>query len=144
FEEFTRQIFDPHPLGRPIIGTEASVSSFTRDDLFGYMRDQYAPGNLIVSVAGNTTHEQVVDRVNAVFDRYWEGSARTDASVFPEYAVSHRTLTKAIEQTHLVMGRRALSNDDPRRYALLLANTVLGGGMSSRLHQNIREKYCYC
>ncbi len=144
FEEFTRQIFEPHPLGRPIIGSETTVSAFTRDDLFAYMRDQYEPGNLIVSVAGNTTHEQVLHRVQAAFDRKWEGSARADTTPFPGYEVTHRTLTKAIEQTHLVMGRRALSNDDPRRYALLLANTVLGGGMSSRLHQNIREKYGYC
>ncbi len=144
FEEFTRQIFNPHPLGRPIIGNEISVKSFTRDDLYGYMRTQYEPSSLIVAVAGNAEHETVVRLVQDVFDKRWEGPSLPNLNPLPEYFATESTLSKKIEQTHMVLGRRALSNNDPHRYSLLLANTVLGGGMSSRLHQNIREKYGYC
>jgi predicted Zn-dependent peptidase len=144
FEEFIRQIFTPHPLGRPIIGNEKTVNSFRREDLYSYMATQYNPSNLIVAVAGNADHETVVKWVESAFDRRWEGPEVSVSSDMPPYSATESTLTKKIEQTHMVMGRRALSNTHPDRYSLLLANTVLGGGMSSRLHQNIREKYGYC
>lgn len=144
FEEFSKQIFSPHPLGRPIIGSEKTVKSFTREDLYAYMHTQYEPASLIVSVAGNADHQTVVDLVQKAFDRRFEGPAMPDLSTLPDYVPSERTITKKIEQTHMIVGRRALSNEDPQRYSLLLANTVLGGGMSSRLHQNIREKFGYC
>jgi len=144
FEEFTKHLFDPHPLGRPIIGTEVSVNSFNRNDLLAYMEDRYSPSNLIVAVAGNADHERVVEMVAGVVDRWWAGGGLvTEPELTEERATAH-TITKPIEQTHLIVGRRALSHTHPDRYKLLLANTVLGGGMSSRLHQNIREKYGYC
>jgi predicted Zn-dependent peptidase len=146
FEEFTGQIFNQHPLGRPIIGYESTVSAFTQDDLKSYVAQRYTPSNIIVSVAGNIQHEEVV----AIVNQYYSNSAWSNAEsatykqVLTPYEQSSKTLTKVIEQTHFVVGRRSLSNDDPKRYQLLLANTILGGGMSSRLHQNIREKYGYC
>lgn len=144
FEEFTRHLFDPHPLGRPIIGTEKSVKSFKRDDLIAYMDSRYSPDNLIVAVAGNVDHDTVLDLVNRALDRRWSGGAGTPEPALGQESATSHTLTKPIEQTHLIVGRRALSHTHPDRYKLLLANTVLGGGMSSRLHQNIREKHGYC
>lgn len=144
FEEFTKHLFDPHPLGRPIIGTEKSVKSFKRAHLTAYMESRYSADNLIVAVAGNADHDAVVQMVARTFDRQWTGGAAyVEPRLGEETATSH-TLTKPIEQTHLIVGRRALSHTHPDRYKLLLANTVLGGGMSSRLHQNIREKHGYC
>lgn len=144
FEEFTGQIFSQHPLGRPIIGFETTVSAYTQDDLIQYIHDRYVPANLIVSVAGNVEHERVVELVNHHYAATGNPEFEEEKQVLTPYTPSRKTLTKAIEQTHFVVGRRSLSNDDPDRYKLLLVNTILGGGMSSRLHQNIREKYGYC
>lgn len=144
FEEFTKHLFEPHPLSRPIIGDESSVRSFKRDDLYAYMGSQYHPSNLIVAVAGNVDHDAVVSLVAAAFDRQWEGGPVRGEEALPGYTATDNRLTKKIEQTHIIVGRRALSHVHPDRYKLLLANTVLGGGMSSRLHQNIREKHGYC
>lgn len=145
FEVFTGQIFNQHPLGRPIIGFEETVAAFTRDDLTQYIADRYTPTNIIVAVAGNTDHQTVVDLVGQYFDTFNTDSAQpSDKQILTPYEQSSKILTKPIEQTHFVTGRRSLANDDPERYKLLLINTILGGGMSSRLHQNIREKYGYC
>lgn len=145
FEEFTGQIFDQHPLGRPIIGFESTVSAFTRKDLIDYVSERYIPGNIIVSVAGNAEHQDVVNSVTRHFDTFNAGpSNAAEKQILTPYKTSSKTLYRPIEQTHYVVGRRSLANEDSDRYKLLLINTVLGGGMSSRLHQNIREKYGYC
>jgi len=145
FEHFTGQMLTGHPLGRPIIGFEETVSAFTREDLLGYVRERYTPSNIIVAVAGNVRHEEVVSLTEKYFDTFMDGNGVvTDKQILTPYERSEKTLYRPIEQTHFVTGRRSLANDDPDRYKLLLLNTVLGGGMSSRLHQNIREKYGYC
>jgi predicted Zn-dependent peptidase len=144
FESFTGQIFDQHPLGRPIIGFEETVSAFSREDLAGYVSDRYTPVNIIVAVAGNVNHEEVLNLVDTHFDTFHPVNGASEKQYLTPYIRSEKTLYRPIEQTHFVTGRRSLSNDDPDRYKLLLLNTVLGGGMSSRLHQNIREKYGYC
>jgi predicted Zn-dependent peptidase len=145
FEEFTAQIFNQHPLGRPIIGYEETVSAFTRQDLREYIDERYTAHNIIVAVAGNVEHDKVLELVNSYYLKANNGVTTEDEKqILTPYNPSSKTLTKSIEQTHFVVGRRSLANDDPNRYKLLLINTILGGGMSSRLHQNIREKYGYC
>ena len=144
FEEFNSLVFDGHPLGRPIIGHESSVNSFTRDDLYDYMDERYQPDNLIITVAGNTSHDEVVAKVEQLFKNQQNGKSREVETPVVPYRPNQKTLTRPIEQTHYILGRRSLSSDHEDRYKLLLANTVLGGGMSSRLHQNIREKHGYC
>lgn len=144
FELFSSQVFNEHPIGRPIIGFEDTVSSYTRQDLFDYMAKRYRPDNLLVAVAGNVEHQEVIDLVNRFLNLETKPSTENEEQPLPEYETSKQEKTKAIEQTHMILGRRALNYDHPDKYLLLLANTVLGGGMSSRLHQNIREKYGYC
>src|SRR5699024_2745790 len=143
-EEFVRQSFENHPLGRSTLGSEETVSSFKRQDLYAYMEGRYQPSNLLVAVAGNTNHQQVVDLVEEVFSGIESKELKELDQSLSEYSAKKTKLTKAIEQTHLVMGRRGLDYDHPDKYRLLLANTILGGGMSSRLHQNVREQYGYC
>ncbi|MEX0679972.1 MAG: pitrilysin family protein [Balneolales bacterium] len=144
FEEFHKQLFQPHPLGRPIIGYESTVKSFDRNALFAYMQEHYHPRNVIVAVAGNAAHERVISLVEKYFQPLEsEFSSNKDQPITP-YKASKVELRRPIEQTHFILGKRALSAINPDRYKLLLANTVLGSGMSSRLHQNIREKYGYC
>ncbi len=144
FEEFHKQLFLPHPLGRPIIGFESTVSGFSRESLFSYMREHYHPMNVIIAVAGNAEHEQVVRLVEKYFQPLENEFVANGDEPMMDYKPSKTLIRRPIEQTHFMMGRRALSAVDPDRYKLLLANTVLGSGMSSRLHQNIREKYGYC
>lgn len=144
FEEFSNKLFEGHPLGRPIIGFEETVSAFERQDLYDYMEERYQPWNILVAVAGNIDHEEAV---SLVADYFGDLKARGEDQVIkklPDYQVGNLNLTKDIEQTHLILGRRGLDYDHDDKYRLLIANTVLGGGMSSRLHQNVREKYGYC
>lgn len=144
FEEFSGHVFKGHPLGRPVIGYEETVAGFERQDLYDYMNDRYNPRNLLVSVAGNAEHERVVEIVTKYFGDLSPSEETDDQQPISNYQADKIELTKAIEQTHLILGRRGLDYDHDDKFRLLLANTVLGGGMSSRLHQNIREKYGYC
>lgn len=144
FEEFSNKLFEGHPLGRPIIGFEETVSAFERQDLYDYMEQRYQPENLLVAVAGNADHDHVVKLVEEYFGDLPTRDGKEHEQELTPYSVSELKLTKDIEQTHLILGRRGLDYDHDDKYRLLLSNTVLGGGMSSRLHQNIREKYGYC
>ncbi len=144
FEEFSGKVFSDHPLGRPIIGYEKTVNSFKRNDLFEYVENRYQPWNILVSVAGNVEHEQVVDLVESFLGEGKSDKKNAFIHELTPYKIHKETITKPIEQTHMIIGRRGLHFDDEDKYLLLLANTVLGGGMSSRLHQNVREKYGYC
>lgn len=144
FEKFSGKVFSDHPLGRPIIGFEETVNSFTRNDLFDYVEHRYQPWNILVAVAGNIKHKQVVDLVHKYFGDIDAQSKANPLQEMSLYKPHKEVITKPIEQTHMIIGRRGLSFDHQNKYLLLLANTVLGGGMSSRLHQNVREKYGYC
>ncbi|MEX0890463.1 MAG: pitrilysin family protein [Balneolaceae bacterium] len=144
FEAFIGKLFQNHPLGRPIIGFEDTVRTFSREDLFQYVRERYQPWNILVSVAGNMDHDEVRKQVEVHFkDPGMEGKKKSAVS-FDAYKRHCEILHRPIEQTHMIIGRRGLYFDHKDKYLLLLANTVLGGGMSSRLHQNVREKYGYC
>ena len=144
FEEFTSYLFKDHPLGRPILGYEETVSAFTDDDLFQYMRDRYAPENLILAVAGNVDHDTVLRYCQSLLTTEDRKLVEPLDQELSQLDTKPLSLTKSIEQTHYIWGRRGLHFDDDQKYVLLLTNTLLGGGMSSRLHQNIREKYGYC
>ncbi len=144
FEEFSTKMFENHPLGRPVIGFEDTVNEFTRQDLFDYMADRYRPDNLLIAVAGNVNHDEVVDQVTKYFSQLEATKTVNEPQPLLDFNPEKLELTKVIEQTHYLLGRRGLHFDHDDKYLLLLANTVLGGGMSSRLHQNVREKYGYC
>ncbi len=144
FEAFTTKMFEDHALGRPVLGFEDTVSAFTRQDLYDYMSDRYRPDNLLVAVAGNVDHDEVVKLVSSYFEDRSAEKTRNGAQPLDEFHPEKLALTKPIEQTHYILGRRGMHFDHEDKYLLLLANTVLGGGMSSRLHQNVREKYGYC
>lgn len=143
-EQFMGHAFKGHPLGQSTLGYEETVSAFDRQDLYDYMEDRYQPSNLLVAVAGNVDHERVVALVSEFFANVPSEDLKELDQTLPSYETRQLKLTKPIEQTHLVTGRRGLDYDHKDKYLLLLANTVLGGGMSSRLHQNVREKYGYC
>lgn len=144
FEAFTSQLFSQHPLGRPIIGFEETVAAFTQKDLRNYVNERYNPSNILISIAGNADHKTAVTLAGKYFSFAKNGATKDIQVPLTPYHSARKELKKQIEQAHYVIGKRSIGSTDEDRFKLLLANTVLGGGMSSRLHQNIREKYGYC
>jgi predicted Zn-dependent peptidase len=139
-EQFTEAFWPDHPLGRPILGTKRSVGRFKRADLASFFRRVYHPGNIVIAAAGHLDHARTLDLVRARFDSLAAGSAtRTGAPPLPASRVVSRS-KKELEQVHLCLGRPAYPQGHPNRYAAFILNTILGGSMSSRLFQNVREK----
>ena len=134
------------PLGRGIAGTEASITALTREQVLRFYRRHYRPANMVVSVAGNVDHTAVVRQVRTAFGR--RGFLAGDEEPVPPRPHSPRrrvrpgTLrtTRPFEQVNVVLGMEGLTRDDDRRFALGVLNTALGGGTSSRLFQEVRER----
>ena len=145
FDLVEAAVYPGHALGRPVIGTPESVRSFTRDGLAAYLGRHYTPDRLVIAAAGNVTHRQIVraaERLLADFDRAPGQHVRTAPEGYtPQTITLHRPTT---QQAHLVVSAPGLGAHDERRTVLSVLNTVLGGGMSSRLNQNVREKYGWC
>ena len=135
---FAGALFPDHPLGREVLGSDTSITEMARDDIAAYHAAHYRPSNVVLAAAGNLTHDRVLELIDARFPST-EGTRparpRTEPGASDPVVVLHRDT----EQTHVVTGVRALPALDPDRYALTIMNQVLGGGMSSRLFQEIRE-----
>jgi len=143
-DEFALALYGDEPLGRPILGTIESINSLTREGVDRYYRERYLAPNLVVSAAGNLDHDEVVRLVSAAFHSRLNGDARPSApriggAPTPAHQ-SVRVVDKDTEQAHLVIGGPGVARTDDRRFALGVLNAALGGGMSSRLFQEIREK----
>jgi predicted Zn-dependent peptidase len=146
-DEFATALFGDVPLGRPILGTEESIRSLTRRQINGYYRRRYTTDSMVVSVAGNLDHAQVVKLVRRAFAERLTGSVgprppRPSADHSDPAPPAQRVVVRAddTEQANLVLGSHGLSRHDPRRYAVGVLSSALGGGMSSRLFQRIREE----
>ncbi|MFB9891830.1 M16 family metallopeptidase [Planobispora takensis] len=145
-EQFSAELYGDTPIGRPILGTVESINAIDRDRITEYYRRHYKPTHTVVSVAGNVTHEQVVSLVAAAYER--AGALGGGAEPIPprvsgegvEPRSGIRVLHRPTEQANLVLGTTGLTRTDERRFALGVLNAALGGGMSSRLFQEIREK----
>ena len=140
---FDKALFGRHPLGNPVIGTESNLRSFSRSDLIGYIQSHYIPRNMVLAAAGNISHDRLVDLAEKHFGRMKPGSrTRTANRIRPrEYKPERKEYKKPIQQAHVCIGTQAWSVKSKQRYPVLVLNTLLGDGMSSRLFQNIREKY---
>jgi predicted Zn-dependent peptidase len=138
-ELFTQGFWENHPLGRPILGTRETVESFTAELLRDYFQQAYTARNLIVSAVGNLEHDRVRELVDQKF-----GSLAANGSALGEQApqVIPKVLirNKELEQSHLCVGVSSYPQNHDDRYSSYLLNTLLGGSMSSRLFQNVREK----
>jgi predicted Zn-dependent peptidase len=137
---FAGALFPHHPLGREISGSQESITEVSRDAIASYHADHYRPSNVVVAVAGNVDHDDVVARVAAALpatggDRPARVNGADHGAPEPFARVE-----RPLEQSHVVLGARALRRDDPDRFALSVLDQVLGGGMSSRLFQEVREK----
>ncbi|MFI6696738.1 M16 family metallopeptidase [Streptomyces sp. NPDC050433] len=144
---FSRTMFGDTPLGRPVLGTVDTVNALDRARIARFYKKHYDPTHLVVAAAGNVDHDTVVRQVNSAFEKAGALS-RTDAvPVAPragrrDLRTAGRVdlLNRKTEQAHIVLGMPGLSRTDERRWALGVLSTALGGGMSSRLFQEVREK----
>ena len=146
-DAFAESIFGGHPLGRPVLGTVESISSVRRSAVHGYWKRRYRPADMVVAVAGNLDHNKVVRLVRKAFEAA-DALGATDAT--PSVARSGNArievtpgvqlIQRPTEQANLVLGTLGIHRADERRYALGVLNNALGGGMSSRLFQEVREK----
>ncbi|MBV9278270.1 MAG: insulinase family protein [Candidatus Eremiobacteraeota bacterium] len=136
---FIQTMWSDSSLGAPTIGFADTVTSLTRDDLKEHMRRRYAPNSVVVAAAGHLKHAEVVELFGNAFAGF-TGNCKLPEPEDPTTTPSTLFRSKDSEQAYLVLGTRGLSVRDERRYVLSVMDTILGGGMSSRLFQEIREK----
>ncbi|MCT2594684.1 insulinase family protein [Streptomyces sp. N2-109] len=145
---FAHTMLGDTPLGRPVLGTVDTVNALTRDRITRFYRKHYDPTHLVVAAAGNIDHETVVEQVRAAFDRAGALSGGNGGEpVGPRSGTRSirsagrvEVLDRSTEQAHVVLGMPGVSRHDERRWPLGVLSAALGGGMSSRLFQEIREK----
>src|SRR5579871_2713215 len=138
-EIFTQGFWENHPLGRPILGTRDTVESFSSGLLRDYFGNAYTPRNLIVSAVGNLEHARVRELVEEKFGSLASGGETADDQpprVVPQTLIRN----KELEQSHICVGVSSYPQNHDDRYSSYVLNTLLGGSMSSRLFQNVREK----
>ncbi len=147
-EAFTAKLFGDTPLGRPILGTADSIHAITREHIFEHYQAMYTPEHLVVAAAGNLDHERLT---RLVADAFGPALQRAAEPAPPRLNGSHpgfgaaggvgtKLVSRGIEQANLVLGCEGMSRTDDRRFALSVLNAAFGGGMSSRLFQEVREK----
>ncbi|HEX7835526.1 MAG TPA: pitrilysin family protein, partial [Pseudolysinimonas sp.] len=147
-ERFFEAVFGDHPLGRPIGGSPASIGAVGRDAVLAHYRENYRPQDLVITVAGAVDHDALVAGVTTALEAAGWNLTVAVAPVMRRDAVhdliergSPLTITeRPIEQANILLGVAGLAATDPRRSTLVVLNSILGGGMSSRLFQEVREK----
>jgi predicted Zn-dependent peptidase len=147
-EEFSAAVLGDHPLGRPIGGTQETISAVTRDAVWEHYQQNYRPQDLVVAAAGSVDHQELVKLVEkGLLAAGWDLSIAAEPvarRLLHPAKISRglkvKVINRPISQVNILVGSEGLSVDDPRRHAMGILNTVLGGGMSSRLFQEIREK----
>ena len=136
---FAEALFPGQTIGREVLGRKATIEAMSRDEIATFHAEHYRPGNMVIAAAGNLDHDEIVGQVLSRFPGI-TGDRQRRRLTEPRPAGAVRVLTRPTEQAHLVLGVPALSRGDPDRYALSVLNHVIGGGMSSRLFQEIRER----
>ena len=139
-EIFTQNFWKDHALGKPILGTKESVRSFQQDILFDFYRQRFAPNNMIISAAGNLNHREFTDLIHARFadlKRVPNGFHQPAPTITPHLITRNK---RSLEQVQLCVGVESHPISHEKRYVSYILNTILGGGMSSRLFQKIREE----
>jgi len=127
-------------LGREVIGYKETVSSITREQLLNYVASRYMPNNTVLSIAGNIQHEEAMDQIEPLFNKWAAGELATGYITNANQTEARlRIEPKDIEQSHLCLAVHGFSRSHPQRFTIDLLNTVLGGGMSSRLFTEVRE-----
>ncbi|HUK41086.1 MAG TPA: pitrilysin family protein, partial [Candidatus Acidoferrales bacterium] len=143
---FSVDFYDSHPLARPICGTVETVTSFGRKDFLSFFKSRYRPRRVIVSAAGHLRHGELVREMAQRLGRVTDGDGKRaltdplEGETAPQVRSGIFHHSKTLEQVHLCLGGAGIHQSHPKRYVAYVLNTILGGGMSSRLFQEIREK----
>jgi predicted Zn-dependent peptidase len=140
-ELFDNLIFENHPLGMPISGTPETLTNIKREDMLNYINEKYSGENIVVSVCGNFDEK----KLKKIFDKYFDGIERKKENKFEKWEEKTdgpkvKLMIKDTEQTHISFGGFAYSFEDERKYPLSILNVIVGGNMSSRLFNRIREE----
>jgi len=136
---FALTAWDNHPLGNPILGRWESVSNLTSDVLVRFMQERYTPDNIVIAAAGNLVHEALVEQIASLFGGL-EGTCPKPRHEAPIFSGSSAFTNRPTEQVHFCVGTPGFSQLDPDVYTLAVIDAALGGSMSSRLFQEIRER----
>ncbi len=136
---FVSALFDGHPLGKTVLGHVDTVGKFKRNDVVGFFDEAYVPANVVVAAAGNVAHQQIAD-LAAEHLKHKPGEPSKRAESEPKIERRVRVFPKKTEQAHICYGTEAFRSGHPDRFALSIIDSILGGGMSSRLFQEVREK----
>jgi predicted Zn-dependent peptidase len=139
-DRFHHSFWNGHPLGASILGTVSTISSMSRDQIIDYKQQRYRPEDIIISAAGNVNHELLVALVEQAFSSIASSWSPVNVPFAPLGGKRVNLCERDLEQTLICLGTSALPQNDPDRYKLFLLSTILGGGMSSRLFQEVREK----
>lgn len=141
FDRLQKRAYPKQPLGRPILGTEKSVSAFKRQDLVDFMNRHYSAENMVLVAAGNLDHQEILKWAGENFSALHRNGKSTCENA--SYAGGDARSTRRLEQLHLALGFETCSYLDPDYFAAQVYTTILGGGMSSRLFQEVRERRGY-
>jgi len=136
----TEVMWNNHPLGRPILGEVQDIESFNQEKVLDYYKRYYTPDNLIIAVAGRINYQELLAKINELFGGI-NKSLKGDQLTVPEFNLHSYSRRKNTEQVHLCLGTKGYSITDDRIYALNVLSTILGGGISSRLFQELRERH---
>ncbi len=144
-DTFMQSLWPDDPLGRPVLGTVDSITGMTREQVRRFWKRHYVPGNFVVAAAGNLEHDQLEELVTSVMDTQETDEGETRGTTIQEGKIpvpvgGAHVRHRKTEQAHICIGTAGLPRSDPRRYAFGIVNDAIGGGMSSRLFQEIREK----
>jgi predicted Zn-dependent peptidase len=141
---FMERLWPGDPLGRPVLGAVDTISAMSRDQVRRFWKKHYVPGNFVVSAAGNLDHDKLEELVTSFMDTDAPASGRGTVVRTPDQpsraVAGAHVRRRDTEQAHIALGTAGLSRSDPRRFAYGVVNDAIGGGMSSRLFQEIREK----
>lgn len=135
---FSQYVWNGHPLGKPILGVENTINSLNREKIMHYLETRYTPDQVVIAVAGKIKHEDIVQRLSVFGD--FQRKRKNVAGGEIQGSIFRNAVGKDTEQMHLIVGVPGLGQDDQDMYVLHIINNILGGGLSSRLFQEIREQ----
>ena len=138
FDNFQAAAYPDQPLGRQVLGDAGIVGSMDRETIIGYMNDHYNASTMVLAAAGRIDHDELASLANDMFSELPEGEQATREAA--NYTGGQSVVERELEQAHLLLGFKGVSYQDPDFYASAVLSTLFGGGMSSRLFQEIREK----
>ncbi len=135
-------VFPNHPLGNPILGTIDSIKSINADDLAEFYHNFVTPSNIVICMVGDLDHERICEYIKKQIEQYYVSKITRNLRDIPEFIIpSSKTITRPVQQAHILLLKRIMTSKDNEKYAAGVLNLIFGDGMSSRLYQNLRDKY---